>query len=583
MEYKNEIKNCQNCKKDFTIEPDDFMFYEKIKVPAPTFCPECRLQRRFTWRNEWKLFRKKDIHGKEIFSMFHEDSPVKIIETAEWYSDSWDPMEYGKDIDWSRPFLEQFKELLYTVPAMSRSLISPLRSDFVNNATEPKDCYLSFAISYVENALYSIRGVRSKDISDCYVFGGSELCYDSVNVTKCYKALYSVDCEDCNEIMFCKNCVGCNNCFGCANLKNKSYYIFNKPYTKEEYTQKLKEFNLSSRKNIEDIRRQAVEHWIKFPNKFIHGRHNEDVSGDYIQDSKNAQHCWLINGAENAKYCQNAAAPTMKDTYDYTGFGDGSELIYESLIVGNGAYDVAFCSQCFSSVSSLRYCFFCGQNASNLFGCVSLRNKQYCILNKQYAKEEYEALVPKIIAHMNDMPYVDKKGRVYKYGEFFPAEISPTAYNDSLVNEFFPISEEYAEDQGFLWRKNKNNEYKATKNVAEIPDDINNVDENILKEVIKCSHNGECSHECAGVFKITNQELQFYKKLNIPLPHLCQNCRHYARFAWRNPPKLWHRQCMCDKINHDHEGRCKNEFETSYAPDRPEIVYCESCYNNEVA
>ena len=40
MEYKSETKTCQNCKNDFIIEPDDFSFYEKMKVPAPTFCPE---------------------------------------------------------------------------------------------------------------------------------------------------------------------------------------------------------------------------------------------------------------------------------------------------------------------------------------------------------------------------------------------------------------------------------------------------------------------------------------------------------------------------------------------------------------
>jgi len=30
-----ETRNCQNCKKDFIIELDDFGFYEKIKVPIP--------------------------------------------------------------------------------------------------------------------------------------------------------------------------------------------------------------------------------------------------------------------------------------------------------------------------------------------------------------------------------------------------------------------------------------------------------------------------------------------------------------------------------------------------------------------
>jgi len=568
-----ETKNCQNCKKDFTIEPDDFAFYEKIKVPPPTFCPDCRLQRRFAWRNEWKLMRKKDIHGKEIFSAIHEDSPAKIMETAEWYGDAWDPMEYGKDYNFSRPFFQQFQELMHEVPVMSRSLIKPVRSDFCNNASEPKECYLTFAVSYVENSAYSIRGAKSKDIFDCYIFNNSEVCYDSVNITKCYKAFYSVDCEDCHEIMFCKNCVGCSNCIGSINLKNKSFYIFNQPYTKEEYLKKVKELNLTSRNGVEEMRKQAVAHWLQFPNKYIHGWHNTDVTGDYIQSSKNAKNCWLVNESENLKYCQSSAVGPLKDSYDQTGFGDTSELVYDSLIVGNGAYNVLFSAQCFSSVSNLQYCYFCGQNSSNLFGCVSLRNKKYCILNKQYTKEEYEDLVPKIIEHMNNMPYADKKGRVYKYGEFFPIDMSPTAYKDSYADEFFPLTESEIKKQGLVWHNKKNKEFSATKLSNEIPDNINDVDNSILKEVISCEHKGECSHECAGVFRITKQELQFYKKLGIPLPKICQNCRHYSRFAWRNPPKLWDRKC----------AKCGKEFKTSYAPDRPEIVYCESCYNREVA
>ena len=77
-------------------------------------------------------------------------------------------------------------------------------------------------------------------------------------------------------------------------------------------------------------------------------------------------------------------------------------------------------------------------------------------------------------------------------------------------------------------------------------------------------------------------ELSFYKKMNLPLPHLCPNCRHYQRLKQRNPLKLWHRQCMCDKTNHDHEDKCVTEFETSYTPNKPEIIYCEKCYQQEV-
>ena len=62
--------------------------------------------------------------------------------------------------------------------------------------------------------------------------------------------------------------------------------------------------------------------------------------------------------------------------------------------------------------------------------------------------------------------------------------------------------------------------------------------------------------------------------MNIPIPRRCFHCRHMNRVKRRNPFKLWYRKCM-------KEG-CNNEFETSYAPDRPEIVYCEKCYQGEV-
>ena len=562
---QSETKQCKECKKDFIIEPEDFDFYAKIKVPAPTLCPDCRMQRRFSWRNEWRLMRKKDIHGKEIFSMYHQDSPVKIMEVAEWYGDSWDPMTYGRDYDFSRPFFEQFNEFMCQVPLMSRNLTRPVNSDYCSNATEPKDCYLSFGISYVENSAYSIWGAKSKDIFDCYNYSESELCYDCANITKCYKTLYSADCEGCNEVMFCKNCVGCNNCFGCVNLKNKSYYIFNQAYSKKDYAEKLEELKATSRTSVEELREQSTKHWMQFPNKFIHGRHNANVSGDYISNSKDAKNCWRINGAENVKYCQNFTLGPTKDSYDYSNYGDTAELIYESLIVGEGAYNIAFCAYCYPSNRNLQYCYLC-QNSSHLFGCIGLRNKQYCIFNKQYTKEEYEVLVSKIIEHMKSTG---------EYGEFFPMEMSPFSYNESFALEHFPLTKEAVEKRGLVWRDNQEKQFSATMSSNDVPDDINSVDESITKEVIKCAHEGKCAHECVGVFRITKQELQFYKLLNIPLPRICQNCRHYARFALRNPAKLWHRSCM--------KPGCTNEFETSYSSARPEIVYCETCYNEEVA
>ena len=61
-----ETITCQNYKNNFVIEPEDFNFYDKIKVPAPTWCPECGLIKRLAWRGERSFFKRKcDLCGNE--------------------------------------------------------------------------------------------------------------------------------------------------------------------------------------------------------------------------------------------------------------------------------------------------------------------------------------------------------------------------------------------------------------------------------------------------------------------------------------------------------------------------------------
>lgn len=146
--------------------------------------------------------------------------------------------------------------------------------------------------------------------------------------------------------------------------------------------------------------------------------------------------------------------------------------------------------------------------------------------------------------------------------------------NPPIAQEYFPLTKEQALEEGYRWKNKEERNYSIDIKNEDIPDDINDVNDDILNKVIECSHKGTCNHQCIEAFKIIPEELQFYKRMNLPLPRLCPNCRHYERLSQRNPLKLWHRTCM-------HEG-CNNEFETSYSPDRPEIVYCEDCYKREV-
>jgi hypothetical protein len=580
---KSQTKTCQNCKNDFIIEPDDFSFYEKIKVPPPTLCPKCRMIRRMAFRDYRVLYkRKSDYTGDIIFSIFPPESPIKVWERDIWWSDKWDSLDYGKEFNFSRSFFDQLKELFLEVPSPSQTCWDMLNSEYCTGANNLKNCYLVFVSTYSEDCLYSAEINRTKNSIDVTRIESSELCYQSFALIKCYRTFFSSHCENCMDVWFSRSLIGCNFCFGCTNLRNKNYYIFNEKYTKEEYIKYINNLNLGSYESINKIKEEADKIINKSIRKFIEGHYNLNVSGDYINNSKNVLDSYYVIQGEDSKYIQCFFTPIFKNCYDCTMWGENSELCYECSSVGSDCYDIKFSYRCSKGSQNCEYSFSC-YGCSNIFGCSGLRNKQYCILNKQYSKEEYFKLREKIIKHMNDMPYISNNGIIYKYGEFFPSELCPFSYNESLAQDYFPLKKGQAEEQDYKWKEKTERNYKIDIKNEDIPDNIKNIDESIVDKIIECGHKGTCNEECTLAFKIIPEELQFYKRIGLPLPRICPNCRHYERLTQRNSIKLWHRSCMCDKTGHFHgEKHCEVEFETSYAPERPEIIYCEKCYQQEV-
>jgi hypothetical protein len=133
MEYKNENRTCQNCKNDFTIEPEDFLFYEKIKVPPPTFCPHCRFVRRMIWRNERSLYKRKcDICKKNIIAMYDDKVPFPVYCPECYKSDDWGAEIYEQGYDFKKSFFKQWKELFDMVPRSSLWQKNCLDSTYAN-------------------------------------------------------------------------------------------------------------------------------------------------------------------------------------------------------------------------------------------------------------------------------------------------------------------------------------------------------------------------------------------------------------------------------------------------------------------
>lgn len=564
-----ETRNCQNCKSDFTIEPDDFSFYEKMKVPAPTFCPECRMIRRMTFRNERSLYKTNcNLCQKEIISMYSSDKPLVVYCNECYSSDKWDALSFGVDYDFNISFFEQFKKLMLVVPRRNLYQDFAVNSEYTNHSVYMNDSYMCFGGRNYEDCQFCAQDFDLKNCIDVDFSSKCEYCYDSIHIKRSSQLFFSSYSEDCIDSWFLYGCRNCSDCIGCTNLRNKSHCIFNEQYSKEEYKKIKESLGVDTMEGIQNLADEFYKHSLKFPRKYAWVRNIENSTGDDLEQVRNCNHCFSATDDENCKY--SFFMPTgAKDTYDVDHVGMGTTETYE-LHSGFGNNKVFFSNRVYFS-HDIFYSDDC-YNCEYLIGCISLRKKSYCIFNKQYTKEEYNILAPKIIEQMKSFTYTEE-GKVYAFGEFFPKLIIPFSYNETVAQEYFPITKEEAKEKGYEWKDIQKKNYDISLYQKDIPN-IKSITNEITREVIECKDQGDCNHQCTTAFKIIPQELAFYKRFNLPIPSKCSNCRHFERISKMNPLELWYRSCM-------KEG-CNNKFETPYMPDRLEIIYCEKCYQQEV-
>ena len=562
----NSVQVCQNCQQKFTIEPDDFAFYEKIKVPPPTWCFECRQWRRYAWRNERTLYRRNcDLCGKSTVTIYSPNKPYKVYCHDCWWGDGWDPASYGVDFDFSRPFFEQFHELQLKVPRMALLNKNSVNSEYTNHSGDNKNVYLSFACFLDENVMYSTWVMKSRDCMDCgFIAEKGERLYAVLDSSSSYQCQYGIFLKNCLSCYYCYDCRGCNDCFMSSNLRNKSYVFKNVQYTREAYLEKIKALNLSSFEIREKLTREFEDFLEKDSiHRYVISERNVNSVGSLIYDCKNVKESFEVNKGEDSKYIYGGIE--TKNCMDLYYVGYNVELCYEC----QGCTRISncqFCHLCYDNMN-VSYGDTC-QNSQNLFGCVGVKKGEYMIFNKKYNKEDYLILREKIIEHMKNTE---------EYGEFFPPQIAPVCYNETQGQFYNPMTKEEVLVKGWKWEDQIHGTFgKETIKLEEIPDNIKDVSDSIVKEVFKCV-------DCNKNYNLKDDEFTFYKRENIPIPKHCPNCRYVKRFTLRLPRKLWHRVCMCDKENHhNHKGKCEVEFETPYAPERPEIVYCEKCYQQEV-
>lgn len=454
--------------------------------------------------------------GEAIISTYNPSKSYTVYSPKEWWSDVWDGLNYGLDIDFNRPFFEQFDELWKKVPQIALLNTNNENAEYATFSEQDKNCYLVFASNRNEDCYYCSYIWDSKNCMDCLSTERCENCYMCVDCINCYQSFFTQNSQDSHNLSYCYDCRACHDCFACSSLRKKSFCILNQDYSEAEYKKIL-----SDPQSVQKILQEFETLKRSMPRLFANLTLCEEVTGSNLRSCHHATHAFDCFECEDVAWVENCPGK-VKDGYDISG-ATHSELVYELVSVAYG-YRLFACLYTHTSLSESFYCVAC-PGSSNLFGCTGLKKQSFCILNKQYSKEEYFQLLPKLIEHMQ------KTG---EWGEFFPANLSPYDYEETAAQEHYPLP--------------LNNSLQPL-TVIYAPD------------ALSCQ-------SCKKSYKTIPQEDKFYQEMRIPRPPLCPDCRHKLRFKERLPKKIWPRACK----------NCGLKLESPYEPGRPEPVYCEKCY-----
>lgn len=506
----------------------------------PKLAPKFRFQQLGAFWPHWNLYKRTcDRTGKAIVSIFRPDCPYPVWHRDEWIAHANPPQA---DFDFTRPFFEQAWELFQKCPLPHAFQSNNQNCEYTDDWYYSKNCYLCHSGQGNEDCRYCYGCDSLKDNNGAVFSSNSELCYDLINSSHCYGSSFLLNCKNIHDSAFLYDCRDCSDCMFCFNLRGRKYCFGNEQLSKEAYEEKKAAWDFSSCKNYES----AKEFFTKMMKELVWHRalqidNCENSSGNFIRNSKDCENCYLLSAHEN---CANVVfcGPDAKSILDSLGTV-GSELTYMSSLPVY-SYESRFCF----SVAHSRYVEYSSylQNCQYCFGCCGLVNQKYCIFNKAYSKEDYEALREKIIEHMK------KTG---EWSTFFPGYFAPNPYEESFSGFHFPLTSR----ESFEFRRARSLEKSLVK-TAEldcIPDSVFFLNPKAEKDLLNQVFWDE---DYERPFQIQAADIEFARKLRVPLPHSYYVHRMQDNLRWM-PFNGELRETVCAQSGKPIQTNWPNEYD----------------------
>jgi len=383
-----------------------------------------------------------------------------------------------------------------------------------------KNTYLSYGVvNNCENILYwiSIKDNCTNILNAWMVVDNTENCYNVFWVVNSYKIFFSKYISNCSNIWFSSNLTWCKECLFCNNLDNCSYYIKNTKYKKQDYLLE-KEKILKEKNNYINNYKLLDKIWVNNNSNNVSGSYlikcenlNNSYNCYWVKNWKNIILVWSDAGNENMYDVFQAWSPSWNDMYGVCWAWSWATNIFNCCNISGG-------SNLFYSLHLI--------NCSYCIWCIWLKNKSYCILNKQYSKEEWEIMADKIFASMDEQ---------WILWDFFPGELNPFYFNDTVSWLIWWFKKEEVVKDWYMWRDEKIKvdipEWSEVIYTSPQPSPLRGegvksiqdfqwydgawkwqIDKEILKKVIK--------DEKWNYYRIVKMEYDFLVKHSLPLPEI---------------------------------------------------------------
>lgn len=491
------MPTCQHTQQSFELAPLEKQILADMKLDTPKYAPMVRRQNRLAFRNETHLSsRTCSGTGESIISVYDQDTAFPVYKNQYWWGDTWDGVSFGQDYDDEEDFFQQFAALQTKVPRPAIVSYQSENSDYTNCVSCNKDCYLIFSSDFNRDCLYSRWLQHCSDCMDSYYLYRSELCYNCVYSQNLYHCLWAHYASTCNDCLFVYDCRNCQDCFMSHGLRNQKYVFRNKQLSKEQYEQKMNEILPFDRSKLTSLTEEFNKMIASARKPFtFFGRADSDIEkSNFITDGEQLYNCRITHTNQKMSHCSNLVESKICCDIDY---GGKCELNYNCLEAFPYPYYSVASGFCYGG-DHVEYSQHC-MNCSEVFGCIGLRRKKFCILNKQYSEEQYFELKHKIINAMR------AEG---EYGQFFPIWLSTFAYNQTNAQDEYPLTVDQAKGAGIPWK----DDVVLTQKHAVVSGDVSGVSNDVVGNVFGCVMTNK-------PFKIGANEVRLLKKFKLPLPN----------------------------------------------------------------